>query len=368
MSDAAKTGNGGKEGAESQRQTSSTQRTLMMCRSGEAIQTRKYIFEDLQTFINDCDYKEMMSTDIEQQTSHLCRSNVTHVNLDREDAVGPLTKDDVEPLCGHIIMVEGGIAQGKTVTSDGIAEVLKALGVKCECYNEPVDSKSLRWLMKFSIGNQRTANSNTTTSSSTSSSASPPLSPSPPPNSQYYVPQPLSQCSTILKEDASKSAVAIRQFTMLRKRFECSTKAVEDARNGTAVLMDRSPIGDMVFMQTTFDKFCVDPAIRLQYMTEMLSKYLRLGFPPSVIVRIKAPVEDTYARWLQREIKVDGPKYGKDYLSMIEDSYDVCCKSWGPHIVYNNSIVGTQEMHFDVAIKALILTIKDFIIQHKQKY
>jgi thymidylate kinase len=303
-----------------------------------------------RNFMNDPDYANLTDWSIDSGT----HSGISYTHVDRDDANRALTKDDVTPLQGRVILVEGGIGQGKTTALGYIKSEIEALGITCHTEEEPVDHESLRLFMKYGVGitdeelaaNYATSDRNVVD-----------------PNKSVH-----ERCYSLLKTEAAQKSAIRMQFSMLRRRMECSKRGAEMARKGAVVLLDRSAIGDTVFMHTTFDKFRVNMETRMRYIAEFQRLYCDIGFPTvrcgCVLVRIKAPVDETHVRWLQREGAVDGPKYPKGYLSMLETAYDAVCRSWGSHVVYDNSHVGSGNVSCEKGARALILTIRDFVKSH----
>lgn len=290
-------------------------------------------------FISDPDYCELMKWSVfKSDTSNefkvdLCRSN------DEK-----LTSEKIKKLEGYVIILEGGIGQGKSTIIRELDQILKDFNIKCWIGPEPIDAESLRLFMKFGIAALPKKDD-------------------------------MSEFAEI-KRNVAKQAAIRMQFTMMRKRMELAKEASRKAREGYCAILDRGPFGDAVFMQSTFSKFEVSTDISLQYMVEFQKLYLEVDFPPDnfIVVHLNATAQSTYKRWLERESSKTENKYDIQYVKMIENAHKICSSVWGPHITYNNNNVPLYDVMInqkiisrpsECAIKSLILTILDFIENHK---
>jgi len=62
-----------------------------------------------------------------------------------------LTAGEVRELVGYPIVLEGGIAQGKTTLARALARLLRKYGVKTMCCPEPTDLVALAEFMKYQV-------------------------------------------------------------------------------------------------------------------------------------------------------------------------------------------------------------------------
>lgn len=62
-----------------------------------------------------------------------------------------LTAEEVRELVGYPIVLEGGIAQGKTTMARALARLLRKYGVKTMCCPEPTDLEALAEFMKYQV-------------------------------------------------------------------------------------------------------------------------------------------------------------------------------------------------------------------------
>lgn len=221
----------------------------------------------------------------------------------RSEALG---REEAERLRGHIIVVEGGVGQGKSLLTTTMSSLLNSFGVNCRLEREPVDQEALALFIKFqklpdssSVGSKRMEE---------------------------------------LKE-AKIRASEMMQFNMMRNRSECAMRVALTAEEGGVGIMDRGPFGDAAFMNTTFSQAGVSPDLAMQYIIEFMRRYIRLGFPGKnmIILRLRAPPEVALTRWLDRERETKGNKYTLEYVKSLEAAHDMCGVAWGRHFVYDNT-------------------------------
>ena len=97
----------------------------------------------------DADYLEMLGW---TEVVHDDKGKTFRVDVNRADAKRELVRADVEELVEKIVVVEGGIGQGKTTIVRELKSVLDGLGISCWTGPEPVDQRSLELFMKFAVG------------------------------------------------------------------------------------------------------------------------------------------------------------------------------------------------------------------------
>jgi deoxyadenosine/deoxycytidine kinase len=204
-------------------------------------------------------------------------------------------------LAGHVVIIEGGIAQGKTTLIRVLATCLRQqFGIKTQCYLEALED-----FMKY----------------------------------QKPLPADANEADVAAFTEGRKAAAVRLQFSMLHRRAEVIKSAVAYARNGAVAIVDRGPWGDISFMAHTFRAYAVSEAEEIKYVIQLITRYRRiLSGAESVLLRVDAPVSVTHQRWLERE-KGCPTKYSQQYMQSIEDCHDACAEAWGPYVVYDNSNV-----------------------------
>jgi hypothetical protein len=61
-----------------------------------------------------------------------------------------LTREEIKPLLGNVIVVEGGIGRGKTSEGREICRMLNELGIPTKFYQEPIEKEEpQKYLRKF---------------------------------------------------------------------------------------------------------------------------------------------------------------------------------------------------------------------------
>ena len=234
-----------------------------------------------------------------------------------------LSVEDAKTLRGAVIIIEGGIGQGKTLLCKAIEKIAQKNEIPCHLALEPVDGRALELFMKY--GTKRLEE------------GSPKL---------------------IKAAELARMGAAIRmQFSMLRARAHSIEKAARAARDGHLSVVDRGPFGDSAFMVVTFVGKTVPEEFFVRYMIEYQRLYLSIGLPEkkTVIVRMNAPTSITYGRWVQRESAVGGNKYDSEYMERIERAHDACEKAWGKCLLYDNGNVPIEDS--GIPSEAVVLTL-----------
>jgi deoxyadenosine/deoxycytidine kinase len=258
-------------------------------------------------FIRDADYQELA-----RWCALMAEEAGDGVHVSVTDA-GDARLDEREKdlLRGMVIIIEGGVGQGKTSLCRAIEAAVADAGVPCSVQLEPVDKRKLELFMKFGTVKVDAASS------------------------------PLDTELAEVRRQAKQAAAIQMQFAMLRARSANMRAAADDARSGSLAVVDRGPFGDCAFMSTTFSENGISEAMRLRYMVEYQRLYLGVNLPASktVVVRMTASSGVTFERWCARESKVAGNKYDPEYVKRIEDAHDVCERAWGKCLLYDNTDV-----------------------------
>ena len=242
------------------------------------------------------------------------------IRVDLSDCANAVLKmEDVVKLVGYPIVLEGGIAQGKTCLAHAIASLLRSYGFDAVCCPEPTDKEALAVFMKVPAGFGAPADC----------------------RMQYQAEPPTDPAELAAFVENRKKAAARMQSSMMRRRAQIVKEAAKLARKGTIPIVDRGPIGDACFMASTFRKYDVPVIEEGAYIGEFLGTYMSIPFPKGrfLVLRVKAPVSVTHARYMRREEHVAGNKYLPAYLQGIEDAHDACLGRFGPHVVYDNTTV-----------------------------
>jgi deoxyadenosine/deoxycytidine kinase len=233
------------------------------------------------------------------------------------------TVEDVRELIGMPIVIEGGIAQGKSSLSRALVAYFTKLGIPAKNYPEPTDEAALADFMTYQ--------------------------------------KPLPDAASDAEKESfrvGRIRAAVRlQKSMMERRTQHMRDAAEFSRGGIAVV-DRGPFGDTTFATSTYRAYGVPTAEENSYFIKFLSNYLHIKFMYGtfLILRVDAPVskvqeifyfldrfshqKKTYERYLARRyVDARNNKYTPEYLQGIEDAHDACAESWGSYVVYDNSNV-----------------------------
>jgi len=260
-----------------------------------------------KTYVEDADYDDLAAWYSTLMRANDRTQSVTIRPTQCGDDDG-LTDAEVAKLRGVMIIVEGGVGQGKTTLARAIAKYAQRVGVSCDVEYEPVDARSLELFMKYGAADVNA----------------------------------IADPEAKEVATAARKAAAVRmQFTMLQARSENLRSATVRAAQGHLAIVDRGPFGDCAFMTTTFSEFGVPVDLWLRYMVLFQRLYVETGFPPGklVFVRMAAPPAVAHARWLRREGNVGGNKYDIEYVRKIERAHDICERGWGRCVIYDNSDV-----------------------------
>lgn len=219
-----------------------------------------------------------------------------------------ITEELARHLAGYLVILEGGIAQGKTSLARALDALLSKYCVPTVCFNEPTDKAALAEFMKYQ---------------------EPPGDGATPEEKAKFA--------------SGRAAAAVRmQESMMSRRASIMREAAEFGRKGSVSIIDRGPFGDTTFMTSTYRKYDVPVEAENSYIIKFLANHLSIDYPkhpPFLIVHVRAPVEVTYPRYLERESGKPGNRYPMSYLADIEAAHDSCTRSWGRHLVYDNSAV-----------------------------
>jgi thymidylate kinase len=228
--------------------------------------------------------------------------------IDGHKDSAPLRREEAEVFKGRILIIEGGVGQGKSQLATAIRDEIKAFGVACTVEKEPVDQHALRLFIKF----QKLPNEGSVSSEQMER-----------------------------QREAKIKASEMMQFNMMRRRSEAANRISVVMRAGGFGIMDRGPFGDAAFMSTTFSQAGVPSHLQMQYVIEFMQRYIKIGFKGNqvIILRLRAPPEVGLRRWLSRESNTPGNKYTLDYVKSLEEAHDACGHAWGMHFVYDNSRV-----------------------------
>lgn len=221
----------------------------------------------------------------------------------RSDVV--VTAEDLNNLLRFPVIIEGGIAQGKTSLARALARFLRKCGMQTMCCPEPTDEEALAEFMKFQGA------------------------------------PPTDEAERAAFQQGRIAAAVRLQRSMMTRRTDVVRNAAEFAKTGIPII-DRGPFGDTTFMTSTYRAYGVPADEENGYIIKFLSDYLRIPFPrrtPFLILRVRAPVAITHARYLEREKLTPGNKYTPEYMQGIEDAHDACARAWGPYVLYDNSDV-----------------------------
>jgi deoxyadenosine/deoxycytidine kinase len=219
-----------------------------------------------------------------------------------------MTKENVMNLAGEVIVLEGGIGQGKTTLAMSIATELEKYGIKVKYFAEPTDLEALEEFMKY----QKLPDVSMTGEG----------------------------FDKMFERNRAQAAIRM-QFSMMRRRHTQMVEAIKWAENGNVSVMDRGFFGDIVFMTNSFRTFGVPPCVETAYNAELINLYSNMHYPKGkpIIVRVCAPVEVAYKRYLDRERSKSGNKYDISYMRNIEELHDAASLAWGAHLRYDNTYV-----------------------------
>ena len=223
------------------------------------------------------------------------------------------SKDDIAVLKGTIIVLEGGIGQGKTALARAMDTIIhEECNMPCFFKPEPIDEDALAKFIKF-----------------------------------QHIPENAHGEVREMFHKAKQSASIGMQYSVMRNRAAVATEGARVAKMGGVAILDRGWFGDMSFMATTFDQAGVGLSVSMEYFIEAMRRYIDTGLMSDgraiVVVRLNAPVELCHKRWLDRESAKGGSKYTVDYMNSIELAHDACARVWGPHVQYDNSTVNPPE-------------------------
>jgi deoxyadenosine/deoxycytidine kinase len=261
---------------------------------------------------------------------------------------GELTKEEVAPLAGFPIEVEGGVGNGKTALVTAIVAELEKCGVEAVSYPEPTDEAALANFMKYQKPPPEYASEDVASKLREAKEMLEKLTALEGAGEMVILLDRVldrlpTADSTKRKafEDGRRAAAVRMQTSMMQRRTAIVKRAAMDSKKGIVALVDRGAFGDTAFAITTYLKYAVGSNKWIEYIISFLSKYLAIDFPNKsfLIVRVAAPVSVTYQRYLARERDVGGNKYTPEYMQMIEDAHDSCARAWGSYVSYDNSDV-----------------------------
>lgn len=169
---------------------------------------------------------------------------------------------------GKIIVIEGGIAFGKTTLMNSMQKYLESLNLDVVIYPEPIMDKYLQMFLR----------------------------------------------------DQKKHAFGF-QIAMLMKRKEIYRKAMQDASLGKVVIIDRSMYGDYCFAQLHKEAGNIDKEIEWDAYISEFKDDADLKHP-DYVVYLQVDAEIALERCSKRDRKGEKSAYDLDYFSNLRKAYD----------------------------------------------